>query len=127
MNKTKQEVFDIVVKHLFTQKQQSVECEGGRCLYRGPNGLKCAVGVLIKDEDYKVGMEGVAVSGSPFVLNALEKNGIYAKDSMLSMLNALQYIHDSTPYAQQDLQYVKFQITEVAAEHDLTVDDSLFN
>lgn len=52
---TAQEVFDQVAKHLLTQKQKSVGVhENGRvcCKYRGDNGLKCAVGCLIGDDEY---------------------------------------------------------------------------
>lgn len=54
----KQEIFDTVVNHLINQKQKSVK-EGNKtnCLYRGPNGLKCAVGCLIPDDVYEEYME----------------------------------------------------------------------
>lgn len=42
---TEQQVFDTVAKHLLTQMQQSrstVDSTSISCLYRGPNGLKCA-------------------------------------------------------------------------------------
>lgn len=52
---TKQETFDTVIAHLRKQGKQSRE--GSRCKYRGPNGLKCAVGCLIPDEQYSEWME----------------------------------------------------------------------
>ena len=48
--RTSQEEFDIVVKHLEQQKKRSVDTNGVVCLYRGPNGAKCAVGALIPDD-----------------------------------------------------------------------------
>jgi hypothetical protein len=55
-----QEAFDIVVRHLKTQKTQSKGSFG--CAYKGDNGNKCAVGALIPDDQYKPSLEGQAVS-----------------------------------------------------------------
>lgn len=49
-NATAQQVFDQVAGHLLTQLQASVTHEG--CAYRGEEGLKCAAGCLIADEEY---------------------------------------------------------------------------
>jgi hypothetical protein len=49
--KTLQEVFDIVSKHLLKQNERSAFSDES-CSYRGPNGLKCAAGILIPDEEY---------------------------------------------------------------------------
>jgi hypothetical protein len=57
---TPQEIFDTVAVHLMTQGKKSQGA--GECLYRGPDGLKCAAGVLIPDEDYTPKMEGKPVS-----------------------------------------------------------------
>lgn len=46
----KQEIFDKVYMELLKQKVPSMH--NGRCLYRGPNGTKCAIGHLIPDELY---------------------------------------------------------------------------
>lgn len=60
---TDQEVFDHVSKHLLSQGCKSVNYEENEkcitmyCLYRGPNGTKCAAGCLIDDTEYKVEME----------------------------------------------------------------------
>lgn len=58
-----QVIFDKVVRHLFTQGQQSIgyDEEAPVCLYRGPNGMMCAVGALIPDEVYKPSMENIWV------------------------------------------------------------------
>lgn len=47
---TKQKTFDTVVAHLRRQGCKSADLFG--CLFRGPNGLKCAAGCLIPDSDY---------------------------------------------------------------------------
>lgn len=54
-----QEMFDKMLEHLRTQRKKSVDIKyDDRCMYRSPTGLKCAVGVLISDEDYNRDMEG---------------------------------------------------------------------
>jgi hypothetical protein len=47
---TAQEVFDQVALHLLTQGRKSRSADG--CFYRGPNGLMCAAGCLIADDEY---------------------------------------------------------------------------
>ena len=53
---TLQEIFDIVSTHLLKQNARSINHEG-TCMYRGDNGLKCAAGVLIPDDQYKKDFE----------------------------------------------------------------------
>lgn len=53
---TAQEVFDTVVRHLYAQRRQAISTDG-RCKYRAPGGLKCAVGVLIPDDKYTAEMD----------------------------------------------------------------------
>lgn len=47
---TAQEVFDWVVFNLRQQGAKSIK--NGVCRYRGPNGLKCAAGWCIGDDEY---------------------------------------------------------------------------
>lgn len=55
---TAQEVYSQVRKHLLTQRIKSMSEERKGCVYHGPDGLKCAAGCLIADEEYRNGMEG---------------------------------------------------------------------
>lgn len=51
---TQQEAFNKAVKHLRTQNQQCLRKENPTaCLYRGPQGMKCAIGALFPDSEYK--------------------------------------------------------------------------
>ncbi len=66
---TKQETFNIVATHLLTQGEKSQEIsidedgfENPSCKYRGPDGLMCAAGVLIPDDQYTPDMEGLSCS-----------------------------------------------------------------
>lgn len=52
---TLQELFNIVSLHLLNQGQKSAH--ETLCMYRGPNGMKCAAGVLIPDNEYNPSME----------------------------------------------------------------------
>jgi hypothetical protein len=55
-----QEIFDKTLFHLRKQKVASVNAEGG-CMYRGPNGVRCAAGIHIPPEIYDPEMEGLTV------------------------------------------------------------------
>ena len=87
---TAQEVFDQVATHLLKQKTRSTSENG--CAYRGPNGLKCAAGCLISDEEYKPDMEGA-------VWTRLFYNG-YVSSHHMELIRGLQIIHDSYPPAE---------------------------
>jgi len=56
---TEQEIFDAVVRHLKKQGRRALNKD--QCVYRGSNGLKCAVGCLISDAEYTPSMEGHTV------------------------------------------------------------------
>ena len=53
---TAQEVFDQVKNHLINQGEQSLN-SGGLCVYRNANGLSCAAGCLISQEEYSPDFE----------------------------------------------------------------------
>lgn len=110
---TEQEIFTKVANHLLTQNEPSVNSDY-ECLYRGPNGLKCAVGCLIKDEFYSADIERMAVATCD--VNArLISSGIIVDSHEL--LQALQQLHDYGDPAtwRQGLE-------RVATLHDLTME-----
>lgn len=78
-----QEIFDKVKEHAL-QGMRSVEL--GCCMYRGLEGRKCFVGVLIPDELYDSSFEGKQVSMLP--------KGVLPACS-ISLLQDLQRIHDT--------------------------------
>lgn len=96
-----QDVFDVVAKHLLTQGKRSegvTTSPAGyshtACLYRGPGGLSCAVGCLIKDEAYSGSFESDAVDNLS-VRDALKASGVASDDDdILDTLRALQQVHD---------------------------------
>ena len=88
---TKQELLDIVYKHLMSQNAKSMMVvEGGfSCAYRGKDGLKCAIGILIADEDYRADMERLAAQ------NLLAKGACLRHLAVHhELIAALQHIHD---------------------------------
>lgn len=85
---TKQEAFNIVVKHLAAQNWEK-SIIAGSCAYRGQGGKKCAIGALLNDDD--VVHEGDAVFGRWFnpILERLDL-GIGGR----GFLDCLQSAHD---------------------------------
>jgi hypothetical protein len=85
---TAQEVFDHVVNHLRKQGQRSLDRHGHwQCAYRGDNGLKCAAGCLIADDEYDASFEGNGWRGL-----FLEK---LVPEAHIALIAQLQYVHDS--------------------------------
>ena len=54
---TKQDYYDLLVRSALDGTMPSYDIERDRCWYRGGGGKKCAIGVGIPDEEYKVGIE----------------------------------------------------------------------
>ncbi len=56
---TAQEVFDQIAEHLLKQGRKSQSHSAyPSCKYRGPEGLRCAAGCLIGDDEYDATFEG---------------------------------------------------------------------
>ena len=83
-----QTAFDTVVAHLRLQKKRSVKPETNVCVYRGPDGTKCAVGALIPDDQFEPAKEANHVSDLYETTPALQ--GID-----LDLLCELQRVHDN--------------------------------
>lgn len=57
---TDQEILEAVAKHLFKQGRRSIrkiETGGQTCAYRGDHNCSCAVGGLIRDDEYRPEMD----------------------------------------------------------------------
>lgn len=95
---TAQEVFDQVARHLIIQGKQ---CRiGSECAYRGPDGLKCAAGCLIGDDEYQRDFEGL-------VWRKLVIDGV-VPDIHWNLIESLQWVHDRCvqPTWRQELKQV---------------------
>lgn len=59
-----------------------------KCMYRGPNGTKCAVGMLIPDELYDKEIESMEARSLPRILK------VKMRSNKIDLLEDLQSIHD---------------------------------
>jgi hypothetical protein len=55
---TAQEIFDRVWTHFVVEGNPRSIDEDRDCVYRGPEGQKCAVGIFIPDAEYRDSLEG---------------------------------------------------------------------
>lgn len=90
---TEQEVFDQVVNHLRKQGIKSARFEDAGneplefCMYRSPEGYKCAAGCLIADNEYSATMEGNTWD------DLIETHGV--TDRHCHLIRELQHVHDA--------------------------------
>tara|TARA_R110002073_G_scaffold220134_2_gene380317 strand:+ start:319 stop:729 length:411 start_codon:yes stop_codon:yes gene_type:complete len=112
-----QAIFDKVAVHLFTQGVQSLIMKGSHessCAYRGAEGKTCAIGCLISNSAYRVGMdssEGISISG------VIHKYGSILPDFITKncgLLNALQSVHDTSTnwYTASEMRRVLCMVAE---------------
>ncbi len=97
--KSTQEAFTKIVLHL--RKQGARSLSASQCMYRGGEGLSCAVGCIIDDEHYHVHLEGASLgSNNPStkkVIAALTASGWnMSQGDTFEVLCAMQEVHDDT-------------------------------
>jgi hypothetical protein len=113
---TAQEIFDRVWTHFVVEGNPRSMDEDGDCVYRGPEGQKCAVGIFIPDTEYRSGIEGsdakALLSGSdcPPSLVPMREHA--------DLLDDLQIAHDGACNGNGD---VDPRLRIVANEHSLTI------
>lgn len=96
-----QAMFDTVATHLLRQGKRSegrmsrINSRTDICLYRGPEGRKCAAGILIPDSKYRPEFEGWNIVGEAGESVNLKKAiGIEGDAVALQLVNCLQTCHD---------------------------------
>ena len=91
------EIFNKVFAHLVIQGKPSRNIEDYICVYQNSDGDKCAIGCLIPDELYTMGLEGNGVRDKKVkdVLRQVFPN-IGLKD--FEFLENLQQLHDDLMY-----------------------------
>ncbi len=108
---TLQGIFDTVKDHLLKQNARSergdellsLSLGKSGCAYRGQDGLKCAIGCLIPDEDYEPRFEGQGVddilegTNCEWAPNWYIQSPADVREEMLRMLGELQCAHDNVP------------------------------
>lgn len=116
---TPQAAFNKVARHLLRQNERSAT-EDGTCLYRGPRGLRCAVGALIPrritpperviDE---VLYGSLGTKGSEEVIECLggETNAL----ALFPLLSELQLVHDM-----RDVEEWRSALADVALAFNLS-------
>lgn len=82
---TEQEVFDQIAVHLLTQNRKSSDRH--QCMYKSKDGLKCAAGCLISDEEYMEFFERKEWRSLA--------NDTYVPSNHIGLIANLQVIHDS--------------------------------
>lgn len=115
--RTAQELYETVVLHQRKQGQKSHvplswSEEPGKtkniidyaCRYRSPDGMQCAIGCLIPNQDYKPEMEGASLDDLvKSDLLGLKLSAEFYKNRRL--LNTLQDIHDRKPLTEWEKQW----------------------
>ena len=88
-------IFKRVAKHMLAQDKQSLN--GSDCAYKSPEGLKCAVGCLINDENYTEALENIPAD-QPQIRKAVSDSiGQPVGSQDAEWLTELQHIHDYDP------------------------------
>ena len=114
LNMTQQEIFDTVVNGLRKQNCQSWDEASGGCMYRGDNGAKCAVGLLLPDELYHRSMEGKSVDELPD-----DVRDFFGADN-IQLLMDLQAAPDYGGAVWEDFSDVEDYFRGVAKDYKLT-------
>jgi hypothetical protein len=121
---TNQEAFTLAVKGIIAQGKPGYDADEAGCRYRAPDGSKCAVGMIIPDDQYSPNIEGAPIF-------ALVKGGhcrpewhaIPALAGLdVKLLRDLQAAHDDEYYHDDDEAFLDHFIKEarkIAAEYDL--------
>lgn len=124
---TAQEIFDTVARHLIEQGRRAIESYEGNCAYRGVGGTKCAVGVLIPDDQYTPQIEGASVAfvnlgrdaGAKLAPARAALKQVLTDLGLLpdhtALLIDLQRAHDNA----EDFSRIKAQLRAVARAHNL--------
>lgn len=113
MTMTAQEVFDTVASHLLRQNKQSISIyDEGSCRYRSSEGLMCAVGILLTDEEYKIDWEGV---GSDELFDSIPSFNDRVGHTNIDIVRELQKLHDT-----YEPQFWKVKLALLAANYGLT-------
>ncbi len=110
-----QELYDFVVAAIVKQGRPSVG-DNDRCLYRGPDGLKCAYGHVHPDSMYSENMENCDI-------NELSDRNMLPKSLIrhAALLSRLQVCHD-IPASINGFTFIKsfcHNANEVAKKYNL--------
>lgn len=88
---TRQEAFNVVWRSFVIEKAPPSLDHESYCVYRGPNGEKCAVGLLIPDDLYRMEFEGKSLRSIVCLDSTLRK--MFSGDTLQLLLD-MQSAHD---------------------------------
>ena len=101
-----QEAFTLARDHLLKQCARATNLSGS-CRYRAADGTRCAIGVLIPDDEYDSTIEAQSIEEIFDKVPALQ-------DLDVDMLTSLQVVHD-----EKEIRDWETHLRRVANEHDL--------
>lgn len=118
---TNQEIFTKVVTALMQQNAKSSMARyedptDTRCLYRGPNGLKCGIGHLIPDDLYCPSMEGD--TARDLFTNPALRDKLGISENSIELCVTLQLAHDRI-----EVEYWKEEFESIAKLYGLEMPD----
>ncbi len=108
----RQEVFNTVYKHLLTQRKTAQKASTGRCLYRTHDGLRCAVGCLLTDDEARRLDDVTGTVTELYEEGALPDRLV----PVLTLLQELQSVHDTYP-----VEFWESHLMRVARTYELSV------
>lgn len=123
MPMTRQQIFNTAYHGLaaqgFAQSSKPSEYHGGQnqCLYRGPNGKRCALGYCIPDSIYNPEFDGKDQSSIRALMGRKALGNLF-NPADVQFLVDLQYAHDTAPVSPA---HIKQRIEDVAIKYDLTI------
>ena len=108
------QVFNQAKEHLLKQMQKSLTEDGFTCMYRSFDGLKCAAGCFIADDEYDEQMEDKSWGQV--------SNRFYGKFvdifSHENLISQLQLIHDRHPTEEWECELSKLEVDVLAGKYD---------
>ena len=104
-----QELFNQVVTAIVKQGRSSHGISG--CLYRSPSGLRCAVGHVLRDDEYTPDMEGKEAP------NILPERLVQFSDLLLGLQGAHDDNYDEPDFVDRFIRDCR----KVAEAHSLTM------
>lgn len=110
-----QEIFNHIMDLLIQQNAKSQDAEG-ICLYRGDEGRKCAVGLLM--DEYNPAWENVGVTG------VIQCEYPAAQDK-INILEVLQSVHDLEPV--EEWPNIKINLAKVLFEREPITNPECYN
>jgi len=124
-----QEAFSQNWTHFVTNKGKPSVDATEKCRYRGDNGAKCGIGLLIADKKYSAAIEGVSV-GYSFDLQEKLLHRIMVdsgfQENQFMFLSLLQACHDNAaiemfPEGKSFHERIEIRFRQLAKIYDLTI------